>query len=493
MNGSAPTIPRIRTRAGRIEALAKPLVRSRLLLTLVLWICCTPVVAEDEPPQIRNVLFLVSDDLKASVLGCYGDDVANTPNIDRLAREGVVFRSAYCQGTVCAPSRISFMYSRYRGSRGETIGEHLQDHGLYTARVGKIFHMKVPGDIIAGTNGRDVPECWTERFNSPGLEAHTPGEYACLNLNIFTTDLEGRQSTAMPHRMFVSVRYDGDGSDQPDHKSATKAIELLRQHRNEPFFLAVGFVRPHYPMVAPQQYFAQYDWQQIQLPEVVEGDLDDIPPQGIPRSISSRNGIDRYPDNQKRMWEAYNASVTFMDDQVGRVLDELERLGLRESTAIVFTSDHGYHLGEHTFWLKNNLHEEVIRVPLVMSVPGYEPGESDSIVELVDIAPTLCDLLGLPVPESMQGVSLVPVLKNKSATVKEGALSFAGGTSWRTDDWAYMRYNDSAEELYDMKADPKQFTNLAGDPQHQAARERLAGELTSRLRAVGLEEKAGRR
>ena len=137
-------------------------------------------------PKIRNVLFIVSDDLKASVLGCYGDKICKTPNIDRLAREGMVFERAYCQGTVCGPSRASFMRGRHFGRNSITLGEHLINNDFISARVGKIFHMRVPGDIIAGTNGQDVAACWTERFTAPGREAHTPGKYACLNLNIFT-------------------------------------------------------------------------------------------------------------------------------------------------------------------------------------------------------------------------------------------------------------------------------------------------------------------
>ena len=192
--------------------------------------------------RIKNVLFIISDDLRANVLGCYGDRFCKTPNIDELARNGMLFNRAYCQGTSCGPSRRSLMYSRYQGTSNVNMGEHFRDNGWYTARVGKIFHMRVPGDIIAGTNGEDVASTWTERFNSPGLEAHTPGDYACLNLNIFTDSLESRESTKMANRMFVTVQYDGDGSDQPDYKSAEKAIDLLRKHRDSPFLLAVGLV-----------------------------------------------------------------------------------------------------------------------------------------------------------------------------------------------------------------------------------------------------------
>lgn len=447
-----------------------------------------PTLAE---PTTKNVLFIVSDDLKASVLGCYGNTTCDTPNIDRLAREGVVFERAYCQGTVCGPSRQSFMFSKYRGKGDVNLGEHFKNNGWYSARVGKIYHMKVPGDIIAGTNGQDVPESWTERFNSPGQEAHTPGDYACLNLNIFTNELEGRQSTAMPHRMFVSVRYDGDGADQPDHKSATKAIELLQQHKDDPFFLAVGLVRPHYPMVVPRQYFEPYRWEDIVMPRVPANDLSDIPKLGLAGTLSGKNSIGKYPDNQKRMWAAYYAAVTFMDEQVGRMIDELERLGLRDTTAIVFLSDHGYHLGEHTFWQKNNLHEEVTRVPLIISVPGFEAGRSSSMVELVDLFPTLSELAGLDMPQDLHGKSLVPILRDNDARVKEGAMSFVknGGTSFRTNDWAYMRYRDGSEELYDMRVDPQQFNNLAKHETSKSILRELAAKLNSQLEASGVSQR----
>jgi iduronate 2-sulfatase len=447
---------------------------------------CPSRAAADRDFPVRNVLFIVSDDLKASVLGCYGDKVCHTPNIDKLASEGVVFERAYCQGTWCAPSRESFMFSRYQGGGKVNLGQHFRENGWYSARVGKIYHMRVPGDIIAGTNGKDVESSWTQRFNSPGREAHTPGHYACLNQNIFTTALEGRQSTRMPHRMFVTVRYESDGADQPDHKSASKAIDLLLQHRDKPFFLAVGLIRPHYPMVAPQQYFDPFPWQNMQLPKTVAHDSDDIPEAGLAKTLTSRNSIGKYPGNQKRMWTGYYASVAFMDAQVGRILEELDRLGLRESTAIVFTSDHGYHLGEHGFWLKSNLHEEVIRVPLIVSAPGFKAGRTKSIAELVDIYPTLSELAGLEVSAEVQGKSLVPVLKDHRVAVRQGALSLYKGYSLRSPGWAYMRYTSGDAELYDMKSDPNQFTNLATNPAYAMTLKKMDHALNLRLYDAGL-------
>lgn len=470
------------------------MLRIRLVLTslaLLLFLASDAAATSGQDTRVRNVLFIIADDLRAGVLGCYGDRFCQTPNLDALADRGILFTRAYCQGTSCAPSRESMMFSRYQGSGPVNLGQHFKDNGWYSARVGKIYHMRVPGDIIAGTNGLDVASSWTERFNSPGLEAHTPGDYACLNLDVFTDDLENRQSTKMPHRMFVSVQYDGDGSDQADHKSASKAIELLAEHRDEPFFLAVGLVRPHYPMVAPRQYFRPYPWQEMLLPPQQTNDLDDIPKLGLAGTISSKNPIGKYPDNQKRMWSAYYAAVSFMDHQVGRILDQLDRLGLRDNTAIVFTSDHGYHLGDHQFWQKSNLHEQVLRVPLILSVPGVKPGRSDSVVELVDLFPTLSELAGLEVPATVQGTSLVPVLRDPTAEVKAGALSFHNGHSLRVPDWHYMRYTDGSRELYHMRDDPGEFTNLAESATHREVVARLDDMLQQRLREVDLQPNRG--
>ena len=444
----------------------------------------TDLIGANKDSKVKNVLFLISDDLKASVLSCYGDKVCKTPNIDKLANNGMVFNRAYCQGTWCAPSRVSFMNSRYKGSsNGQTLGEHMIENDIYSARVGKVFLMRVPGDIIAGTNGDDVAACWADRFNSKGMEAHTPGDYACLNKNIFTRVMEGRETTRMKNRMFVSVVADSDGSDQPDLKTADKVIELINKSKGKPFFIASGMVRPHYPHVSPKRFFDMYPWEKITPPKLIENDHADMPPKAITHSTSKNSGIGKYPDNIKRMWAAYYANVSFVDEQIGKILDELKRLGLDKSTAIVFFSDHGYHLGEHEFWQKVSLHEEVIRVPLIISVPGLKPGRTDSIAELVDIYPTVCQLMGIDVPAHVQGKSLVPVLKDHNAKVKDAALSFIrGGTSLRKDGWAYNYYNDKTAELYDMKNDSEQFYNLADNPQYKNIRNAIHKQLETTLK-----------
>ena len=249
--------------------------------------------------------------------------------------------------------------------------------------------------------------------------------------------------------------------------------------------MATGLVRPHYPNVAPEQYFAGYPYKRMELPFVPINDWDDMPNASISNSNSKRYGIDKFPDNQKKMWAGYLATVTFMDEQVGRILKTLNELELDQETAVFFTSDHGYLLGEHHFWQKGNLREEVTRVPLLIKSPNHQPGISSSIVELVDLFPTACDLVSLKKPRSVQGTSLVPIINNPKFKAKESALSFVNkGTSMRSSNWAYMKYGDGSEELYDMKKDPKQFTNLAKVQVHEEELLRQRKLFLQRMKAL---------
>ena len=444
-------------------------------------------LASAEGSKIKNILFLISDDLKASALPAYGNSICKTPNIDRLAGSGMVFERAYCQGLACSPSRPSFMRSIYPKSKATalTIGEHLQKFGMHTARVGKVFHMPVPHAQLDGSDGKDVPECWNERYNTTSAETFSPGLYRLLNQGIVTREIEGRDAKG-PNRMYATVETDCiDGSDQADHMVATKAIKLLQQRKKagKPFFLAVGFVRPHFPMVQPTKFFDMYPQETMKIPPQIPGDLDDIPKAG---RGSDGKGLNEMEESRRRMWQAYYGSVTFMDEQLGRVLDELERLGLADSTAIVFTTDHGYHLGEHGFWQKGNLHEEVVRVPFIVSAPGMQPRRTASLVELVDFYPTCTELLGLPTPKGLHGKSLKPILRDPAATVRDTALSIhnrAGG-GLRAASWRYMKYGEKGEELYDMVKDPDQYTNVVDDPDYAAMLEEARTKFKARMAAA---------
>lgn len=461
-----------------------------LSVSLVALIMIPSLAAEDPPSppgKIKNILFLISDDLKASVLPSYGNTVCQTPNLDRLAASGTVFERAYCQGLACHPSRPSFMRSIYPRSKATapTIGEHLQQFDMHTARVGKVFHMPVPHAQLDGSNGPDVAACWTERHNTKSAETFSPGLYRLLNSDIVTREIEGRDAKG-PNRMWATVETDQkDGSDQADHMVATKAIELLQQRKKagKPFFLAAGFVRPHFPMVQPKKYFKMYPQEKMEIPPQIPGDLDDIPEAG--RGADGK-GLNEMEESRRRMWQAYYGSVTFMDEQLGRVIDELERLGLRDSTAIVFTTDHGYHLGEHGFWQKANLHEEVVRVPFIVSAPGMKPGRTSSLVELVDFYPTCTELLELPTPDGLHGKSLVPILLDPEAKVRDTALSIhnrAGG-GLRAAKWHYMKYGDKGEELYDMVKDPNQYTNVVNNSEYAATLKEARTAFEKRMKAA---------
>lgn len=438
--------------------------------------------------KAQNVLLIVADDLTTTALKCYGPTACKTPNIDKLAQRGMVFSHNYCQSPLCVPSRPSFMFSQYPGvsHKGQpSIGELFIKNGYYSARCSKVFHMGIPNAIITGTNGLDVSACWTERFNVQCKEAMTPGEYACLNRNELkgTNDFKGRRSIGDPNRLYVAVKAESAGEDQPDYKTATIIVDLLKKHKDKPFFIAAGFVRPHDPCVAPGTYFDKYTLEECAPPKLVPHDWDDKPKASTAVHVISKDGLTG--ENINKMRVAYFASVAFMDAQVGRLLDTLDELGLRENTAIFFISDNGYLLGEHGYWSKVCLYEECARVPLIISAPGMKPGVCDSPTELVDMYPTMCDLTGISIPATTQGRSLMPILAGTSTSVRDSAISmrFSGKAYLlRTMEFAYTVNADKSEELYDMKADPQQFQNLIKKPEYKTAAEKMRELLEERIK-----------
>lgn len=472
----------------------------RFLIALAFAVFCLPVHG-----QPLNVLFIISDDLTYTALSCYGNKVCQTPNIDRLAERGTRFTRAYCQGTYCGPSRASFMSGYYPHATGvlgytnprpeignrPTWAQHFKNAGYYSARVSKIFHMGVPGGIEYGGGGRnynngngaDDPLSWTERFNSLGPEWKAPGDGETLEGNP-----DGRKPV-VGGNTFVVVEADGDDLVHSDGKTAAKACELIEAHKDEPFFLGVGFVRPHVPFVAPRSYYPPFKpYDSMVLPDKVPGDWDDIPKPGINYKTSENMKMDLR--RQKKAMGGYYASVAFMDAQVGKVLDALDNAGLTEKTIIIFTSDHGYHLGEHDFWAKVSLRDESAGVPLIISVPGKKPAVCESLVELVDLYPTTAALCGLEPQQRLQGRDISALLDDPSATVRDAAFSVAPmrkGFLLRDKDWAYIQYEEDASkgiELFDMKADPEQYTNLAGDPGQQERVEAFKAKMAAKLEAV---------
>ncbi len=444
-----------------------------------------------------NVLFIISDDLTSTALSCYGNQICQTPNIDRIAARGTRFTRAYCQGTYCGPSRASFMTGYYPHATGvlgyksprpaigdrTTWAQHFKDSGYYSARVSKIFHMGVPGGIERGDDGADDPASWTERFNSQGPEWKAPGDGETLENNP-----DGKKP-AVGGNTFVVVEADGDDLVHSDGKTAAKACELIEKHKDEPFFLGVGFVRPHVPFVAPRSYYPPFKpYDRMPLPEKLAGDWDDIPKAGINYKTSRNMKMDIR--RQKKAVGGYYASVAFMDRQVGKVLDALEAAGLKDNTIVIFTSDHGYHLGEHDFWAKVSLRDESAQVPLIISVPGKGPAVCHSLVELLDLFPTVAALCGLQVPARLQGKDISAMLDDPGHQVRDAAFSVAPmrkGFLLREDRWAVIQYGEDAAggmELFDMHSDPQQFQNLANASQHQSRVSQFQQKLKAKLRAV---------
>ncbi|MGE0759619.1 MAG: sulfatase [Pirellulaceae bacterium] len=444
-----------------------------------------------------NVLFLIADDLTSTALSCYGNTVCHTPHIDRLAARGTRFTRAYCNGTYCGPSRASFLSGYYPHATGvlgytsprpaigdrATWPQHFRTAGYYTARVSKIYHMGVPGGIEEGGDGADDPASWTERFNSPGPEWKAPGSGETLERNP-----DGKKPV-MGGNTFVVVEADGDDLVHSDGRTAARAVELLRTHAHEAFFLAVGFVRPHVPFVAPRKYFEPFlPYDQLSLPPKVPGDWDDIPPAGINYKTSRNMQMDIR--RQKKATGGYYASVAYMDAQVGKVLAALEQSGQADRTIVIFTSDHGYHLGEHDFWAKVSLRDQSAQVPLIVHVPGKQPAVCSSFVELLDLYPTIARLCGLEVPARLQGHDISPIFDDPHHKVRDTAFCVAPsskGFLLRDDHWAYLQYGENAEhgiELFDMTRDPGQFTNLADRPEHAATVGAFRKKLSDKLRAV---------
>jgi len=450
-------------------------------------------------PKKYNVLFIISDDLTSTALSCYGNKVCKTPNIDALAARGTRFTRTYCQGTYCGPSRASFMSGYYPHATGvlgyksprpkignrSTWSQHFKNNGYHSARISKIYHMGVPGGIEQGGHGADDSASWTERFNSPGPEWMAPGRGETLEGNP-----DGKRPV-VGGNTFVVVEAEGDDLVHSDGKTAQKACDLLEKYakREKPFFLGVGFVRPHVPFVAPEKYYSPFlPYSKMKLPHKVEGDWADIPKPGINYKTSVNMKMD--VRRQKKAIGGYYASVSFMDAQVGKVLAALKKAGLEDDTIVIFTSDHGYHLGEHDFWAKVSLLDESSQVPLIIKVPGKKPAVCHSLTELLDLYPTVSALCGLPVQLRLQGKDISKMFDDPKYTVRSAAFSVApmrNGFLLREDEWAYIQYGENGDkgiELYNTKNDPNQYANLAQNPAHQETVARFKVQMTGKLRNI---------
>lgn len=458
------------------------MTRNPTALTLVL-LAALGTTAADAPKK-PNVLFIMADDLNCD-LGCYGHPQVKSPNIDALAKAGVRFDRAYCQYPLCCPSRTSLLTGRLPTSTGVlrntqdfrklkpdivTLPEHFKANGYATLRAGKIFH-----------GGLDDDQSWSE-----GSEKATRARGPMPEIDPPVPPPPGRANPA--DRI---VRLTGDGDAHIDNKTADLAIKFLQQHKDKPFFLNCGFLKPHSPPTAPEKYFDLYDLKKVTLPKSFAATP--TVPEGFPKACLTPNADlfvkrDATEDEAKEMTRAYWASTSWVDWNVGRVIAELDKLGLRDNTIIVFWGDHGYHLGEMGKWAKHgSLFEVGTRVPLVVLAPGVKANGQAVLppVQSMDIYPTLCELCGLKLPAGLQGHSLKPLLEDPKAKWEHPAYTIYGqmadnlGVAVRTDKYRYAEWKGGANGamLFDVTADPSETKNLADDPKLADVRKQLA-ELT---------------
>jgi uncharacterized sulfatase len=438
-----------------------------------------------------NVLFIASDDLNTN-LGCYGHPIVRSPNIDRLAASGTRFEHAYCQFPLCGPSRTSLLSGRrpdtttiwanqiaVRDTMPDvvTLPQLFRNNGYHSARFGKMYHMDVPGSV--GTNKWDDPASWDVAISPPGAELKTKGRKG--NGSPKMKGGGGMQWIEFPRE---------EAGTQADERAADHAVELINK-KDKPFFIGLGFLRPHLPYVAPDRFFDQYSLDQMRPAVNPDGDRDDIPKASeitINTRANDMGGMSE--QNRRENLRAYYASISYMDSLVGRVYNALQQSGQAERTVIVFWSDHGYHLGEHHRWHKRSLFEESARVPLIVRAPGRKSrGKSAAgLVELVDLFPTIADLCSLTPPPGLEGQTFTPLLDNPARPWKSAAFTQVAaeggivGRSVRTNRYRYMKWEGPHpdEELYDHSNDPREFTNLARFPdKHKTAldamRQTLAG------------------
>ena len=466
----APRIPRSRflfiprSRVGLVFQLA--------VVALTFLLGAAPTFAENPKP---NVLFIAVDDLRPE-LGCYGKEQIVSPNIDRLAETGTVFQRAYCMVPTCGASRASLM-TGLRPTRDRfvsfdaiaskeaagitTLNSHFKNHGYRTASLGKVYH-----NLADSADGWSQP-AWIPSDRGLG--------YRIEENQALASHEDGRRGPPLEAA-------DAPDADYPDSMIATRAIANMQRLNDgdAPFFLAVGFMKPHLPFVAPKKYWDLYDRDSVQLPPNYHAPKD--APQG---AIHKWGELRRYATvpakgpltdaMARELIHGYYACVSFVDAQVGRLLDELDRLELSDNTIVVLWGDHGWNLGEHTLWCKHSCFETSMHAPLIVRAPGVGKGNQRtlSLTEFIDIYPSLCELAGLPLPDHLQGQSFVRQLKDPSFPGKSAAIGrFKNGDTIRTDRYRFTQYSKSKRQpssrmLYDHKHDPREDVNIA-DHEKQA-------------------------
>ncbi|HEX3870979.1 MAG TPA: sulfatase [Pirellulales bacterium] len=457
-------------------------------------LACLFAVSSSQAAPKFNVLFIATDDWNTN-LGCYGTEGMHTPNVDKFAASAVRFDRAYCQFPLCNPSRTSMLTGRYPTATGVldnegafrekhpnwvTLPQFFHDHGYVSARTGKIFH-----------GGIEDPKSWDEE-----AEYVKPKNPSALHDSgrIKATFVSARQAPKKkkgqdPTKSDRIVVLEGDGQEHQDWHTAEAGIALLEKYKDQPFFIGVGFHKPHSPPTAPQKFFDLYDASKIALPP----DFAPRPtvPEGFPPAcLPMRNGDlfinrDASPESAREMIRAYRASCSWTDWNVGRVLDALDRLKLADKTIVVFFGDHGYHLGEKGKWSKHaSLFEVALRVPMAIRIPGAAGNGKacERTVQMLDVYPTLVEACGLPMPKGLQGHSLMPLLDDPNAVWDHPAISVKGkgesfGRSIRTERWRYSDWETGGALLTDEKNDPHETKNLVKDPKYADVVSDLKGQL----------------
>jgi iduronate 2-sulfatase len=470
-------------------------MKTRLCIPIILAVFLTGAISAAAAAKL-NVLLIATDDWRVE-MGCYGTPGMKTPNVDKFASTAVRFDRAYCQFPLCNPTRTSMLTGRHpqvTGVMDNTVAfrdahpdwvslpQHFKNNGYFSARTGKIYH-----------GGIDDPKAWSEVLEGrvPGGTGIPPAPNAGKN----NTTKDGKKKKGQdPAQSDRIVMLEGDGEAHVDYHTALRGIELLEKHKSEPFFIAVGFQKPHSPPTAPRKFFDMYDPAKIELPPDF-APRPTVPP-GFPvASVPPRSsdlfiGRDASPEEAREVIRAYHASASFADWNVGRVLDALDRLGLAEKTVVIFFGDHGYHLGEKGKWSKHNsLFEVAARVPLLFRLPGAAGNGKacGRTVQFLDLYPTITELCGLPTPDGLQGHSFASLLRNPQGPWDHPAFTVAKngkyfGQSVRTERWRYSEWDGgkSGAVLFDEAADPHEMKNLAEDP----TQAKVVAEMKALLKAL---------
>ncbi|MDO8545201.1 MAG: sulfatase [Opitutaceae bacterium] len=464
-------------------------------------------------PAKPNVLIIISDDLNCR-LGCYGAAEAKTPNIDRLAARGVRFDRAYCNYPVCNVSRTSFLSGRYPEVTGvlnnntdprirlgrdfQFLPEYFRSQGYFAAGCGKIAH----GSYNATLK-------W-DYYSEPqqGIDAEAGGGRAeKQGKNARKAGKAGKGKAAAATRTGPDVPFGwqatkNDDAGEPDGQTARRLLKYLSEHQGKPFFIAAGFHKPHVPHTAPEKYFALHEPAKMPTPPEPPGHEKDIP--AIARAPKYEPNLSL--EQRRAIIQHYYAATSFMDAQVGLLLDEMDRLKLWDSTVVIFMSDHGWHLGEHGgFYAKMSIMDESARAPLIAAGAGIKPaGVAKGMIEYVDVFPTLVEMTGLPKPAGLQGVSFAPLLREPGKPGRDAVYSIVmrgatqAGRALHTPEFTYLEWPDGTQQLYNAIADPHEYVNLAKDPPHAGKLAEMKRALEQRRTELGiadaeLPERKGRR